>query len=93
MLLVQISLLVKKKMLKSFGLEPGFTTEPKSREDLLKYQPKFEDLPARSMQDSFCSAIIPLSTNAVLQDKYINFRGFARLGRLLEDMDIFAGTI
>nr|NP_001097991.1 uncharacterized protein Dmel_CG1638 [Drosophila melanogaster]AAF57164.3 uncharacterized protein Dmel_CG1638 [Drosophila melanogaster] len=81
---------IKKKMLKSFGLEPGFTTEPKSREDLLKYQPKFEDLPARSMQDSFCSAIIPLSTNAVLQDKYINFRGFARLGRLLEDMDIFA---
>ncbi|XP_043651835.1 acyl-coenzyme A thioesterase 9, mitochondrial isoform X1 [Drosophila teissieri] len=81
---------IKEKMMKSFGLEPGYTTEPKSREELLKYQPKFEDLPARSMQDSFSSAIIPLSTDAVLQDKYINFRGFARLGRLLEDMDLFA---
>ncbi|XP_017122779.1 acyl-coenzyme A thioesterase 9, mitochondrial-like [Drosophila elegans] len=81
---------VKMEMLKRFGLEPGYIREPKSREKLLEFQPKMEDLPARSMQDSFSCAIIPLSTDPVLQDKYINFMGFVRLGRLLEDMDFFA---
>jgi len=80
-------------MMKSLGLEPGYTREPKCREELLQYQPKIEELPARSMQDSFSSAIIPLSKNPMLQDKYINFRGFVRLGRLLEDMDYFAGKL
>nr|XP_016931303.1 acyl-coenzyme A thioesterase 9, mitochondrial-like [Drosophila suzukii] len=81
---------IKEDMMKSLGLEPGYTREPKCREELLQYQPKIEELPARSMQDSFSSAIIPLSKNPMLQDKYINFRGFVRLGRLLEDMDYFA---
>ncbi|EDV52943.2 LOW QUALITY PROTEIN: uncharacterized protein Dere_GG11816 [Drosophila erecta] len=81
---------IKVKMMQRFGLEPGYSIQPKSREELLKYQPKFEDLPARSMQDSYSSAIIPLSTDAVLQDKYINFKGFVRIGRILEDMDLFA---
>ncbi|XP_070072171.1 acyl-coenzyme A thioesterase 9, mitochondrial isoform X2 [Drosophila takahashii] len=81
---------IKEEMMRSYGLQPGYIQEPKSREELLKYQPKMEELPARSMQDSFTSAIIPLSKDPVLQDKYINFRGFVRLGRLLEDMDYFA---
>lgn len=42
------------------------------------------------MQDSFTSAIIPLSTDTQLQDKYVTFLGHVRLGRLMEDMDLFA---
>lgn len=42
------------------------------------------------MQDSFTSAIIPLSSDKVLQDKYVTFLGHVRLGRLMEDMDLFA---
>jgi len=78
-------------MMKRLGLEPGYNPLPKSREQLLKYQPKLEDLPPRAMQDSFTSAIIPLSTDRTLQDKYVTYLGHVRFGRLLEDMDMFAG--
>lgn len=62
-----------------------------SREHLLRYQPKsVDELPARTMQDSFTSAVIPLSTDFELQDKYVTFLGSVRLGRLMEDMDQFA---
>lgn len=43
------------------------------------------------MQDSFTCAIIPLSSDNTLQDKYVTFLGHVRLGRLMEDMDLFAG--
>jgi hypothetical protein len=43
------------------------------------------------IQDSFASAIIPLKDDVSLQEKYVTFKGYVRLGRLLEDMDIFAG--
>ncbi|KAH8306372.1 hypothetical protein KR018_009317, partial [Drosophila ironensis] len=82
---------VKEKMMVRLGLEPGYNPHPKPRDHLLKYHPKLEDLPPRSMQDSFATAIIPLSTDGVLQDKYVTSLGHVRLGRLLEDMDMFAG--
>ncbi|KAH8258298.1 hypothetical protein KR038_009298, partial [Drosophila bunnanda] len=81
---------VKHEMMQSLGLEPGYSLQPKSREHLLQYQPKAEELPPRSMQDSFSSAIIPLSTDRLMQDKYMNFYGNVRMGRLMEDMDMFA---
>lgn len=42
-------------------------------------------------QDSFDDAIIPLSTDYDLQDKYVTHLGYIRLGRIMEDMDFFAG--
>lgn len=82
---------VRKKFMQIMGLEPGFRTIKKSRAHLLKYLPASQDeLPTRSMQDSFQSAIIPLSTNVSLQEKYVTVLGNVRLGRLMEDMDIFA---
>ncbi|KAL3280581.1 hypothetical protein HHI36_003814 [Cryptolaemus montrouzieri] len=42
------------------------------------------------MKDSFLEGIIPLSIDVNLQEKYITFLGHVRIGRLLEDMDIFA---
>jgi acyl-coenzyme A thioesterase 9 len=42
------------------------------------------------MLDSFDQAIIPLGSDRVLRDKYLTHLGGVRIGRLLEDMDIFA---
>lgn len=45
------------------------------------------------IQESRQSAIIPLSSNIKLQEKYVSVLGHVRAGRLMEDMDIFAGYI
>lgn len=76
------------------GIERGYRPqgEMQPRDHLSKYLPqKQEELPARTMNDSFASALIPLSTDLDLQDKYVAFMGNVRLGRILEDMDLFAG--
>lgn len=77
-------------MMERIGMEPGYNPIPPSREHLIKYQPSPTDLPKRSMADSFTSAVIPLSTSKSLQDKYVSYLGHVRLGRLMEDMDLFA---
>lgn len=82
---------VKTRETKKLGIDHGFKPVPKDRNYLSKYIPKLEDLPPRSMQDSFLEGTIPLSTDEILQEKYITFLGHVRIGRLLEDMDIFAG--
>ena len=62
----------------------------KKREELLKYMPSSQDeIPARRMTDSYDEAIIPLSTDTVLSDKYRTHVGGVRVGRLLEDMGEF----
>lgn len=74
------------------GIQSTYSPLSHSREYLLNHEPKSKDeLPTRTMQDSFTSAILPLSTDKVLQDKYVTFLGNVRLGRLMEDMDLFAG--
>lgn len=83
--------LVKLKIQKKLGIQSSYSPLLNSREYLLKHEPKPEDVPARSMQDSFTSAIIPLSTDLSLRDRYVTFLGHVRLGRLMEDMDLFAG--
>jgi len=89
-----IYVLVRAKLIELMGIERGYQTIPKSRQHLLQYLPKTQaDLPVRKMQDSFDSAIIPLSKNMELQERYITYLGHIRLGRLMEDMDIFAGKI
>lgn len=77
------------------GVEVGYNPllHTRERSDLHKYLPETqEELPVRTMRDSFTSAIIPLSNDVVLQDKYITFLSRVRIGRLLEDMDLFAGN-
>lgn len=82
---------VKTQFYKTMGVKPGYSPIVESREHLSKYEPKsYDDLPDRSMQDSFTSAIIPLSNDSILQDKYVTFMGSVRHGRLMEDMDLFA---
>lgn len=83
---------MKLEIVKKLGIKKAYSPLIQSREYLLKYSPKSRDeLPARSMQDSFTSAIIPLSSDYELRDKYVTFLGSCRLGRLMEDMDLFAG--
>ena len=63
----------------------------KKREELLKILPKSQaELPPRRMLDSYDSAIIPIASDPSLKDHYITYDGGVRVGRLLEDMDIFA---
>jgi len=63
----------------------------KRREELVDILPKSQsELPARKMLDSYDSAIIPLGSDPSLRDRYLTHHGGVRIGRLLEDMDIFA---
>jgi len=63
----------------------------KKREELLKILPTEQaQLPPRRMIDSFDSAIIPIASDPSLKDRYLVADGGVRIGRLLEDMDIFA---
>jgi len=69
--------------------DPGVYT--KQREELMAILPESqEELPPRRMLDSYDSAIIPLGSDPVLRDRYLNPQGGVRIGRLLEDMDVFS---
>ena len=50
-----------------------------------------DELPSRSMEDSFLWARIPLGTDIKLREKYVNFHNHVRFGRLLEDLDTMSG--
>ncbi|XP_069103538.1 acyl-coenzyme A thioesterase 9, mitochondrial-like [Argopecten irradians] len=52
-----------------------------------------EDLPMRTMKDSYQEAVIPLGSNPHTREKYINFYDGIRFGRILEDLDTFAVLI
>lgn len=60
---------------------------------LLEFMPQSqEEIPSRTMKESFVSAYIPLKTDSQLRDRYLAASGQLRVGRLLEDVDIFAGV-
>lgn len=84
------SFLVSENIQKQIGLDPGYYTIPKCRANLLKYTPKREDLPSRSMTDSFTTAILPLSSSSY-RERYVNHLRRVRMGRLMEELDLFAG--
>ncbi|XP_046673664.1 acyl-coenzyme A thioesterase 9, mitochondrial-like isoform X2 [Homalodisca vitripennis] len=85
---------VRKKFMDLMGLQAGFRTLKQSRAHLLQYLPASQDeLPTRTIKETFQSAIIPLSTNVRLQEKYVSVLGHVRAGRLMEDMDIFAAWV
>ena len=43
------------------------------------------------MQDSYQETYIRLGSNPVLRNKYVSFNQRMRVGRILEDLDTFAG--
>jgi len=42
------------------------------------------------MSDSFDQSYLPLGSDRKLRDRYLTHFGGVRVGRLLEDMDVFA---
>jgi hypothetical protein len=63
------------------------------REKLMMFLPKtVDELPPRRMSDSFVSAIIPLKSRQDIRERYVTFEGNVRIGRVLEDMDVFCGN-
>ncbi|XP_077515647.1 acyl-coenzyme A thioesterase 9, mitochondrial-like isoform X2 [Amblyomma americanum] len=66
----------------------GYVGDVKSaHEKLPKTQ---EELPSRSMLDSYDESIIPVATSLTTQKSHTSGQGFVRFGRILEDMDEFA---
>ncbi|XP_064552609.1 acyl-coenzyme A thioesterase 9, mitochondrial isoform X1 [Drosophila montana] len=81
---------IGEKIRERLGVEIGYHIVPKSRKHLLKHQPNPEQLPPRSMQDSYTAVTLPLSADEMIRERYINHLGRMRIGRLMEDMDMFA---
>ncbi|XP_018616839.1 acyl-coenzyme A thioesterase 9, mitochondrial isoform X2 [Scleropages formosus] len=52
-----------------------------------------EDLPVRSMKDSYVEVHLPLGTQPLLREKYLTFHNTVRFGRILEDLDSLAVLI
>lgn len=50
-------------------------------------------LEPRGMGDSWAQALLPLSANPALRLKYLNLLGHIRFGKILEDLDTFAGRL
>ncbi|KAF2344215.1 hypothetical protein FHG87_025029 [Trinorchestia longiramus] len=75
------------------GASATYKAATVDRTKLLKLLPKSQDdLPTRTMSDSWDCAVIPLSTNERLREKYVTFNEGVRIGRLLEDLDVFSGA-
>ncbi|PVD18274.1 hypothetical protein C0Q70_20823 [Pomacea canaliculata] len=52
-----------------------------------------QELPARSMHDSYQELVIPLGHNTSLRENYMTVAQRIRFGRILEDLDLFAVLI
>lgn len=82
---------MREKLHKIMGVQKGYTPLKVDRTHLLEMLPSSQtDMPVRTMNDSFDHALIPLSTDLDMREKYSTIHGYVRLGRLMEDMDIFA---
>ncbi|BES91159.1 Acyl-CoA thioesterase 9 [Nesidiocoris tenuis] len=79
------------KLNRMMGTPPGYRQFPPDRSHLNERIPgSQDDLPVRTMKDSYDEVIIPLSSSGVLQERYTTVMGAVRMGRVLEDMDTFA---
>ncbi|KAB0798135.1 hypothetical protein PPYR_09128 [Photinus pyralis] len=67
--------------------DTGFQSRKKLTQFMAKNQ---KELPIRTIDDSFVYATIPLSSDPQIRIKYTAIMGTIRIGRLLEDMDMFA---
>ncbi|KAJ1523495.1 hypothetical protein ONE63_001347 [Megalurothrips usitatus] len=82
---------MREKLHKIMGIQKGYTPLKVDRTHLLEMLPGSQkELPVRKMNDSFDRALIPLSSDLEMREKYSTLHGYVRLGRLMEDMDIFA---
>ncbi|ESO86416.1 hypothetical protein LOTGIDRAFT_195153 [Lottia gigantea] len=83
-------------LMEMVGLNAEFSSSKEgiAEDSIFKNIPKKQDgLPVKSLQDSYREVYIPLGTDISLRSKYTNFYKGIRFGRLLEDLDTFAGVI
>nr|XP_019962685.1 PREDICTED: acyl-coenzyme A thioesterase 9, mitochondrial isoform X2 [Paralichthys olivaceus] len=52
-----------------------------------------QDLPAKTMKDSYLEVHLPLGSEPQLREKYLTFHNTVRFGRILEDLDSLAVLI
>ncbi|XP_043662296.1 acyl-coenzyme A thioesterase 9, mitochondrial isoform X2 [Drosophila teissieri] len=78
------------KIREHVGVEGGYHVIPKSREGLLKFQPKQDELPNRSMVDSYTTAKVLLETDALMRQRFVYGKGWLRMGRIMEELDLLA---
>ncbi|XP_078693239.1 acyl-coenzyme A thioesterase 9, mitochondrial-like [Branchiostoma floridae x Branchiostoma belcheri] len=82
---------VRSKLKDLVGAQKVWSVEAEDRSKLASQLPVSQDeLTPRRSADSRQQAVIPLSTNERLREKYINFFKGIRFGRILEDLDTFA---
>ncbi|XP_016987529.1 acyl-coenzyme A thioesterase 9, mitochondrial [Drosophila rhopaloa] len=81
---------VGKKIREHVGAEGGYHAIPKSREGLLKFQPKRSELPKRSMMDSHTTANILLENDALMRERFVYGVGLLRMGRIMEELDLLS---
>ncbi|KQS70629.1 uncharacterized protein Dere_GG23601 [Drosophila erecta] len=84
---------VAKKIREHVGVEGGYHVIPRSREGLLKFQPKLDELPNRSLVDSHTTAKVLLETDALMRQRFVYGRGMLRMGRIMEELDLLAGKV
>ncbi|XP_013783614.1 acyl-coenzyme A thioesterase 9, mitochondrial-like isoform X1 [Limulus polyphemus] len=84
---------VKEKLGDQLGAQKFYRpTEPLiySRDKSLSLPQSQAELSPRKMKDSYDECIIPLGNSAMEREKYLNFKGAIRTGKILEDIDVFA---
>ncbi|KAH8251328.1 hypothetical protein KR032_007992 [Drosophila birchii] len=83
---------VARKIQAHLGVEFGYHTLPKSRDNLLKFHPKQEDLPERTMKDSHTTAFVALQSDPLMRQLFIRAFGSSllRMGKILEQLDLIA---
>ncbi|XP_041564713.1 acyl-coenzyme A thioesterase 9, mitochondrial [Drosophila elegans] len=81
---------VAKKIREHVGVEGGYHAIPKSRDGLLKFQPKRNELPNRSMKDSHTTANVLLESDALMRERFVYGLGLLRMGRIMEELDLLA---
>lgn len=56
----------------------------------IAYNEPYLELLFFNQKDSYASAVIPLGQDPVLREKYMTHQKTVRVGRLMEDLDVFA---
>lgn len=72
------------------GKNPSYKGGIASIQEVNIKMPTQEELPPRSMRDSYDEAILPLASSPEYQKTHVSARGTVRFGKILEDMDVFA---
>lgn len=76
---------------KLFGVHDPMGPGQNQRASLLSILPTEQDkMPVRSLTDSYDEVTIPIGSDVLLRELYLNSAKHIRLGKILEDLDIFA---